>query len=349
MALFGLFGIKNKEKEREDIIEENVIPQETVNEEVNSDSSAADDSEESTTLDEGLKKTKRSFFEKLSRAIVGKSTVDDDVLDGIEEALITSDVGIDTTSRIIERLEARVAKDKYLNTSELNSILKEEIAELLNVGSSTTPQTYDFTKKPYVIMVVGVNGVGKTTTIGKIASQLKSQGKKVILGAADTFRAAAVDQLTIWSERAGVDIVKQSMGSDPASVAYDTVQSAVSKDADVVLIDTAGRLHNKVNLMNELTKIRNVMSKVVPDAPHEVLLVLDGSTGQNAYQQAKEFTKATDVTALAVTKLDGTAKGGVVVGISDQFQIPVKFIGVGEKINDLKIFNKKDFIDSLFK
>lgn len=349
MALFGLFGNKNKEKEREDIIEENVIPQETVNEKVNSDSSAADDSEESTTLDEGLKKTKRSFFEKLSRAIVGKSTVDDDVLDGIEEALITSDVGIDTTSRIIERLEARVAKDKYLNTSELNSILKEEIAELLNVGSSTTPQTYDFTKKPYVIMVVGVNGVGKTTTIGKIASQLKSQGKKVILGAADTFRAAAVDQLTIWSERAGVDIVKQSMGSDPASVAYDTVQSAVSKDADVVLIDTAGRLHNKVNLMNELTKIRNVMSKVVPDAPHEVLLVLDGSTGQNAYQQAKEFTKATDVTALAVTKLDGTAKGGVVVGISDQFQIPVKFIGVGEKINDLKIFNKKDFIDSLFK
>lgn len=349
MALFGLFGNKNKEKEREDIIEENVIHQETVNEEVNSDSSAADDSEESTTLDEGLKKTKRSFFEKLSRAIVGKSTVDDDVLDGIEEALITSDVGIDTTTRIIERLEARVAKDKYLNTSELNSILKEEIAELLNVGSSTTPQTYDFTKKPYVIMVVGVNGVGKTTTIGKIASQLKSQGKKVILGAADTFRAAAVDQLTIWSERAGVDIVKQSMGSDPASVAYDTVQSAVSKDADVVLIDTAGRLHNKVNLMNELTKIRNVMSKVVPDAPHEVLLVLDGSTGQNAYQQAKEFTKATDVTALAVTKLDGTAKGGVVVGISDQFQIPVKFIGVGEKINDLKIFNKKDFIDSLFK
>lgn len=349
MALFGLFGNKNKEKEREDIIEENVIPQETVNEEVNSDSFAADDSEKSTTLDEGLKKTKRSFFEKLSRAIVGKSTVDDDVLDGIEEALITSDVGIDTTSRIIERLEARVAKDKYLNTSELNSILKEEIAELLNVGSSTTPQTYDFTKKPYVIMVVGVNGVGKTTTIGKIASQLKSQGKKVILGAADTFRAAAVDQLTIWSERAGVDIVKQSMGSDPASVAYDTVQSAVSKDADVVLIDTAGRLHNKVNLMNELTKIRNVMSKVVPDAPHEVLLVLDGSTGQNAYQQAKEFTKATDVTALAVTKLDGTAKGGVVVGISDQFQIPVKFIGVGEKINDLKIFNKKDFIDSLFK
>lgn len=349
MALFGLFGNKNKEKEREDIIEENVIPQGTVNQEVNSDSSVADDSEESTTLDEGLKKTKRSFFEKLSRAIVGKSTVDDDVLDGIEEALITSDVGIDTTSRIIERLEARVAKDKYLNTSELNSILKEEIAELLNVGSSTTPQTYDFTKKPYVIMVVGVNGVGKTTTIGKIASQLKSQGKKVILGAADTFRAAAVDQLTIWSERAGVDIVKQSMGSDPASVAYDTVQSAVSKDADVVLIDTAGRLHNKVNLMNELTKIRNVMSKVVPDAPHEVLLVLDGSTGQNAYQQAKEFTKATDVTALAVTKLDGTAKGGVVVGISDQFQIPVKFIGVGEKINDLKIFNKKDFIDSLFK
>ena len=349
MALFGLFGNKNKEKEREDIIEENVIHQETVNEVVNSDSSAADDREESTTLDEGLKKTKRSFFEKLSRAIVGKSTVDDDVLDGIEEALITSDVGIDTTSRIIERLEARVAKDKYLNTSELNSILKEEIAELLNVGSSTTPQTYDFTKKPYVIMVVGVNGVGKTTTIGKIASQLKSQGKKVILGAADTFRAAAVDQLTIWSERAGVDIVKQSMGSDPASVAYDTVQSAVSKDADVVLIDTAGRLHNKVNLMNELTKIRNVMSKVVPDAPHEVLLVLDGSTGQNAYQQAKEFTKATDVTALAVTKLDGTAKGGVVVGISDQFQIPVKFIGVGEKINDLKIFNKKDFIDSLFK
>ena len=349
MALFGLFDNKNKEKEKEEIIEEKVVSQDTVNEDVKSDSNATVESEESTSLDEGLKKTKRSFFEKLSRAIVGKSTVDDDVLDGIEEALITSDVGIDTTSRIIERLEARVAKDKYLNTNELNIILKEEIEELLNVGNTSVPQTYDFTKKPYVIMVVGVNGVGKTTTIGKIASQLKSQGKKVVLGAADTFRAAAVDQLTIWSERAGVDIVKQDMGSDPASVAYDTVQSAVSKDADVVLIDTAGRLHNKVNLMNELTKIRNVMGKVVPDAPHEVLLVLDGSTGQNAYQQAKEFTKATDVTALAVTKLDGTAKGGVVVGISDQFQIPVKFIGVGERINDLKIFNKKDFIDSLFK
>jgi fused signal recognition particle receptor len=302
---------------------------------------------ESDSLEKGLTKTKSSFFDKLSRAIVGKSQVDDDVLDGIEEALVASDIGVDTTLKIIDLLEERVAKDKYLNTQELNTILKEEICSLLNVNSPHC-ETFDFSKKPYVIMVVGVNGVGKTTTIGKLASRLKESGKKVLLGAADTFRAAAVEQLTVWSERAGVPIVKQSMGSDPASVAYDTVKSAVAQDADVVLIDTAGRLHNKVNLMNELTKIRNVMRKVIPDAPHEVLLVLDGSTGQNAFLQAKEFTKATDVTAMAVTKLDGTAKGGVVIGIADQFQIPVKFIGVGEGINDLQIFDKKTFIDSLF-
>ena len=305
-------------------------------------------------MDQGLQKTKMGIFEKISRAIVGKSTVDDDVLDGIEEALIASDLGVETTLKIIESLQERVARDKFMNTEELNSILRDEIEKLLNIksdesGAGDQENVFDFSKKPYVIMVVGVNGVGKTTTIGKLASRLKNSGKKVVLGAADTFRAAAVDQLVIWSERAGVPIVKQGMGADPASVAYDTLKSAVAQDADVVLIDTAGRLHNKVNLMNELTKIRNVMRKVVPDAPHEVLLVLDGSTGQNAYQQAKEFTKATDVTALAVTKLDGTAKGGVVIGISDQFQIPVKFIGVGEKIEDLQIFNKRDFVASLFK
>ena len=322
MAFFGLFGKKSKE--------------------------------EKESLDQGLQKTKTGIFEKISRAIMGKSTVDDDVLDGIEEALIASDIGVDTTLKIIDSLQERVAKDKFMNIEELNSILKEEIEKLLNINAddnsvSEEEVAFDFSKKPYVIMVVGVNGVGKTTTIGKLASRLKNSGKKVVLGAADTFRAAVVDQLVIWSERAGVPIVKQGMGADPASVAYDTLKSAVAQDADVVLIDTAGRLHNKINLMNELTKIRNVMRKVVPDAPHEVLLVLDGSTGQNAYQQAKEFTKATDVTALAVTKLDGTAKGGVVIGISDQFQIPVKFIGVGEKNEDLQIFNKRDFVASLFK
>ena len=300
-------------------------------------------------LDAGLEKTKRSIFEKLSYAIAGKSVVDDEVLDALEEVLIASDVGVETTQNIIERLEARVARDKYLHADEVNRYLCEEIVSLLDAaedGKSVAP--FDFSKKPYVIMVVGVNGVGKTTTIGKLAAQLKAQGKKVVLGAADTFRAAAVDQLVIWAERAGVDIVKQEMGSDPASVAYDAVKSAVAKDADVVIVDTAGRLHNKVNLMNELTKIRNVMRKVVPDAPHEVLLVIDGSTGQNGFLQAKEFTRATDVTALAVTKLDGTAKGGVVIGISDQFKIPIKFIGVGEKIDDLKVFDKKEFVESLF-
>ena len=319
MAFFGLFGKKSKE--------------------------------EKESLDQGLQKTKTGIFEKISRAIVGKSKVDDDVLDGIEEALIASDIGVETTLKIIESLEERVARDKFMNTNELYSILREEIEKLLDIKDEEEVEksVFDFSKKPYVIMVVGVNGVGKTTTIGKVALRLKNSGKKVVLGAADTFRAAAVDQLVIWSERAGVPIVKQGMGSDPASVAYDTLKSAVAQDADVVLIDTAGRLHNKVNLMNELTKIRNVMRKVIPDAPHEVLLVLDGSTGQNAYQQAKEFTKATDVTALAVTKLDGTAKGGVVIGISDQFQIPVKFIGVGEKIEDLQIFDKKEFVASLFK
>ena len=323
MAFFGLFGKKSKE--------------------------------EKESLDQGLQKTKMGIFEKISRAIVGKSTVDDDVLDGIEEALIASDLGVDTTLKIIDSLQERVARDKFMNTEELNTILREEIEKLLDINpaeesdGSEEEKVFDFSKKPYVVMVVGVNGVGKTTTIGKLASRLKNSGKKVVLGAADTFRAAAVDQLVIWSERAGVPIVKQGMGADPASVAYDTLKSAVAQEADVVLVDTAGRLHNKVNLMNELTKIRNVMRKVVPDAPHEVLLVLDGSTGQNAYQQAKEFTKATDVTALAVTKLDGTAKGGVVIGISDQFQIPVKFIGVGEKIEDLQIFNKREFVASLFK
>ena len=274
--------------------------------------------------------------------------MDDDVLDGIEDALIASDVGVDTTLKIIDMLEERVARDKYMNTAELYSILKEEMMSLLDVDGKEEAPVFDFSKKPYVIMVVGVNGVGKTTTIGKLAANLKASGKKVMLGAADTFRAAAVDQLVIWSERAGVPIVKQQMGSDPASVAFDTLKSAVAQDMDVVLIDTAGRLHNKINLMNELTKIRNVMRKVVHDAPHEVLLALDGSTGQNAFVQAKEFTKATDVTALAVTKLDGTAKGGVVLGRADQFNIPVKFIGVGEGIEDLRVFDKKTFVDSLF-
>lgn len=302
-------------------------------------------------LDEGLEKSKSSFFDKISRAVVGKSKVDDEVLDDLEEVLISSDVGVETTIKIIRRIEERVERDKYVSTSELDLILREEIAGLLSENNIEDTNGFAIPKKdvPYVIMVVGVNGVGKTTTIGKLASQFKSQGLKVVLGAADTFRAAAVDQLVIWSERAGVPIVKQAMGSDPASVAFDTIQSAVAQNADVVLIDTAGRLHNKVNLMNELTKIKRVMQKVIPDAPHEVLLVLDGSTGQNAFEQAKQFTQATEVSALAVTKLDGTAKGGVVIGISDQFQIPVKYIGVGEGINDLQAFNKMEFVDSFFK
>ena len=303
-------------------------------------------------FDKGVKKTNQSFFGRLSRAIVGKAEVDDDLLDAIEEALLATDMGVDTTMKIIENLEERVRRDKYVSLGELVDILRDEIATLLNVVDGETSddevEPFDFSKKPYVIMVVGVNGVGKTTTIGKIASSLAAKGKKVVLGAADTFRAAAVDQLTIWSERAGVEIVKQAMGSDPASVAFDTVKSAVAKDADVVIIDTAGRLHIRIDLMNELTKIRNVMRKVIPDAPHEVLLVLDGSTGQNAFQQAKEFARATDITSLAVTKLDGTAKGGVVVGIVDQFKVPIKFIGIGEGIDDLKVFNKREFVSSLF-
>lgn len=301
-------------------------------------------------LDEGLEKTKTSVFSKLTKAIAGKSKVDDEVLDNLEEVLITSDVGVNTTVKIIERIEERVARDKYLGTDELNKILRDEIAALLEENNSgdavefTTPAD----KKPYVIMVVGVNGVGKTTTIGKLAHQFKKAGKKVVLGAADTFRAAAVDQLKIWSERVDVPIVQQGMGADPASVAYDTLQSAVNQDADVVLIDTAGRLHNKINLMNELTKIKRVMTKIIPDAPHEVMLVLDGSTGQNAVEQARQFTKATEVTSLALTKIDGTAKGGVVIGISDEFKIPVKYIGVGEGIDHLQVFNKHEFVDSLF-
>lgn len=300
-------------------------------------------------FDRGIQKTKQSFFQRLSRAVVGKSKVDDDTLDAIEEALIASDMGVETTLKIIDQLEERVHRDKFLSFEELVGLLREEIGSLLDVDASQTVSApFVFSKKPYVVMVVGVNGVGKTTTIGKLAASLKSQGKKVIIGAADTFRAAAVDQLDIWAQRAGVDIVKQKMGSDPASVAYDTVSSAVAKGADVVLIDTAGRLHNRIDLMNELTKIRNVMRKVVPDAPHEVLLVLDASTGQNAFQQAKEFSRATDVTALAITKLDGSAKGGVVIGVVDQFKVPVKFIGIGEGIDDLKVFDKKEFVESLF-
>ena len=305
--------------------------------------------EEKETLDKGLEKSNQGFFEKISKAVVGKSKVDNEVLDDLEEVLIASDVGASTTIKIIQRIEDRVARDKFVSTDELDAILREEISGLLLENPHSGSGNIDETKKPYVIMVVGVNGVGKTTTIGKLAHQFKSEGKKVVLGAADTFRAAAVDQLVIWSERVGVPIIKQGMGSDPASVAFDTVQSAVASNADVVIIDTAGRLHNKVNLMNELTKIKRVMQKVIPDAPHEILLVLDGSTGQNAFEQAKQFTAATEVNALAVTKLDGTAKGGVVIGISDQFQIPVKYIGVGEKMTDLQLFNGTEFVDSFFR
>ncbi|PLX02458.1 MAG: signal recognition particle-docking protein FtsY [Marinilabiliales bacterium] len=315
MALFGLFNKEKKEK-----------------------------------LDKGLEKTKESVFKKLSRAIVGKSKVDDEVLDNLEEILISSDVGVETTIRIIERIEERISKNKYLGTSELNGILKEEIASLLEETNTIDYQDFKLPKsdEPYVIMVVGVNGVGKTTTIGKLAHQFTANGKKVVLGAADTFRAAAIDQLEIWAKRVNVPIVKQKMGSDPASVAYDTLVSAKSNNADVVIIDTAGRLHNKVNLMNELGKIKKVMQKVIPDAPQEILLVLDGSTGQNAFEQAKQFTRVTEVNAIALTKLDGTAKGGVVIGISDQFKIPVKYIGIGEQKEDLQVFNKSEFVDSLF-
>lgn len=302
-------------------------------------------------LNQGLSKTKESFFGKIARAIVGKTQIDDEVLDNLEEVLVTSDVGVETTLKIIERIQARAARDKFMNTAELNALLKEEIAELLMENNSEDGSSFDFPTTPgapYVIMVVGVNGVGKTTTIGKLAYQFKKAGKKVYLGAADTFRAAAVEQLVEWGRRADVPVIKQNMGSDPASVAYDTLSSAVANNADVVIIDTAGRLHNKVGLMNELTKIKNVTKKVLPDAPNEVLLVLDGSTGQNAFEQAKQFTKATEVTALAITKLDGTAKGGVVIGISDQFKIPVKYIGLGEGMEHLQIFNRVEFVDSLF-
>ena len=308
-------------------------------------------SDKKETLDKGLEKSSTSFINKLSKAVAGKSKVDDEVLDNLEEVLVSSDVGVDTTLKIIDRIEERVANDKYLGTEELNKILREEIAGLLSETNSgeETEYTIPEEKKPYVIMVVGVNGVGKTTTIGKLAYQFKKQGLNVVLGASDTFRAAAIDQLQIWADRVEVPIVKQSMGSDPASVAFDTLQSAVSSEADVVIIDTAGRLHNKVNLMNELTKVKRVMQKVIDDAPHDVLLILDGSTGQNAFEQAKQFTAATEVTSLAVTKLDGTAKGGVVIGISDQFKIPVKYIGVGEGLEDLQVFNKYEFVDSFFK
>lgn len=316
-----------------------------------------------SALDLGLSSTRRGFFSRIARAIMGKSSVDEDVLEDIEEALITSDVGIATTTKIIERLQQRVEKEKNLSTEKVMEILKEEISDMLSASSTSgvsddelvenafkeNSRLFDFSKKPYVIMVVGVNGVGKTTTIGKIASLLKQNGKKVMIGAADTFRAAAVEQLDIWAQRAGVEIVKQQMGADPAAVAYDTVFSAAAKGVDVVLIDTAGRLQNKVGLMNELTKIKNVMAKVVPDAPHDVMLVLDGSTGQNAFNQAKEFSKATQVTSLAITKLDGSAKGGVVIGIADQFNIPVKFIGVGEQVDQLKVFSREDFVEALFK
>ena len=316
MALFGLFNNKKKE-----------------------------------SLDKGLEKTKDSVLKKMARVVVGKTTVDDEVLDNLEEVLITSDVGVETTLKIIERIEKRVSKDKYMGTSELNIILKEEIVGLLSESNKTSYEDFSIEKKdnaPYVIMIVGVNGVGKTTTIGKLAHQFKAQGKSVLLGAADTFRAAAVEQLDIWAQRVGVPIVKQGMGADPASVAFDTLSKAKADGVDIVIIDTAGRLHNKINLMNELSKIRKVMSKIYPDTPDEVLLVLDGSTGQNAFEQAKQFTKATDVNALAITKLDGTAKGGVVIGISDQFKIPVKYIGIGEGMDDLQVFNKKEFVNSLF-
>jgi len=315
MGLFGLFSKKNKE-----------------------------------TYDQGLQKTKQSVFAKLTRAVAGKSKVDDDVLDNLEEVLITSDVGVDTTLKIIHRIEDRVARDKYVSTAELNAILKEEIAALLTENNTNDASNWDLPAdhKPYVILVVGVNGVGKTTTIGKLAYQFKQAGKKVYLGAADTFRAAAVEQIQIWGDRVGVPVIKQQMGADPASVAFDTLQSAVANKADVVLIDTAGRLHNKVGLMNELKKIKDVMKKVVPTAPDEVLLVLDGSTGQNAFEQAKQFSAVTNITSLAITKLDGTAKGGVVIGISDQLKVPVKYIGLGEKMEDLQLFNKKEFVDSLF-
>ncbi len=307
--------------------------------------------EKKEDLNKGLEKTKDSFLTKIARAVVGKTKVDDEVLDNLEEVLITSDVGVDTTLKIIERIEKRVARDKYVNTEELNSILKDEISQLLEENNTKDGNEFSVpeTDGPYVIMVVGVNGVGKTTTIGKLAYQFEKAGKKVFLGAADTFRAAAVEQLVIWGERVGCSVVKQKMGADPASVAFDTLSSAKANGADVVIIDTAGRLHNKVNLMNELTKIKQVMQKIVPNAPHDVLLVLDGSTGQNAFEQAKQFTKATEVTSLAITKLDGTAKGGVVIGISDQFKIPVKYIGVGEGIEHLQVFNKREFVDSLFK
>jgi fused signal recognition particle receptor len=307
--------------------------------------------EKKETLDKGLEKTKESIFSKLGKAVVGKSTVDEEVLDELENILIASDVGVDTTIKIIKRIEERVAKDKYLNAAELDSILKDEVAGLLSQNNTKDLADFELPAefKPYVILVVGVNGVGKTTTIGKLAAQFKAKGKSVVLGAADTFRAAAVDQLILWGERVGVPVVSHGMNTDPASVAFDTVKKAVDSNADLVIIDTAGRLHNKVNLMNELTKIKRVMQKFIPDAPHEVLLVLDGSTGQNAFLQAREFTKATEVTALAITKLDGTAKGGVVIGISDQFKIPVKYIGVGEKVSDLQVFNKREFVDSLFK
>jgi fused signal recognition particle receptor len=308
-------------------------------------------SDKKENLDKGLEKSSTSFLSKLTKAVAGKSKVDDDVLDNLEEILVSSDVGVNTTLKIIQRIEVRVSNDKYLGTDELNKILREEIAGLLSETNSGEASEFEVPKdkKPYVIMVVGVNGVGKTTTIGKLANQFKKAGYKVVLGAGDTFRAAAIDQLQIWADRVGVPIVRQQMGSDPASVAFDTLQSAVAQNADVVIIDTAGRLHNKVGLMNELTKIKRVMEKVIPDAPHDVMLVLDGSTGQNAFEQAKQFTTATEVSCLAVTKLDGTAKGGVVIGISDQFQIPVKYIGVGEGINDLQVFNKYEFVDSFFK
>lgn len=306
--------------------------------------------EQKEDLDKGLEKTRQSVFAKISKAVAGKSKVDEDVLDNLEEILVTSDVGVNTTLKIIERIEARVARDKYLGTDELNGLLKEEIAALLQENNSGDGVDFELPKdkKPYIILVVGVNGVGKTTTIGKLAYNFKKANKKVVLGAADTFRAAAVDQLTIWSERVGVPIVKQQMGSDPASVTYDTVKSAISQDADVAIIDTAGRLHNKVNLMNELSKIKRVMQKLIPDAPHEVLLILDASTGQNAIEQARQFISTTQVNAMALTKLDGTAKGGVVIGISDTFKIPVKYIGVGEKMEDLQVFDRKEFVETLF-